>query len=522
MARRFFAPTCSDPDNHGGECDCAWAEEKLVLVPPAFRTFVKTRYEEITVRAERNTWLRELVTTSHAAQFRPALFAWTSNPDIIPKTIKYIDISRYMTEIVDSSDSDIKELAHQIACSEIWIIADVAKEIMHHPRLEPRLRRYLWKAARQKKEMWAFSLGQVGGRNCRQRAVSNMTVRHRKEQLEAQQEWSSRTTVTLPDGKEIELSKLTAQNKKNRLAEIITVTKGMEAEGKKQGLQAVFITLTAPPRFHPNPSTGAKSWDGSTPEKGKKWLTSEWARTRARLAKSGIQTPGVRATEAHADGCPHMHMMLWARPDQVDQVEQEFRKSPGWDEEAGAKFVVIESGEGRASASSYVLKYIMKTLSANGSNDVDRDDAWRSTWSVRAVQFFGIPTFDLWRTLRKSKPEEVLDADPIIAAARAAAIGGRYSAFLELCGGLNIKKSDRPLQVQTEKNETQTIKKIFSFETLGIVIARIKATITTTQKSKVTLIHNYPRKPETENQKSENPASPPPSTAPPIGIPAFA
>ena len=522
MARLFSARSCNFPDTHAGDCDCAWIAPLLSQVPPAFRAFVERKYSAIASRFDRNTWLRELVSSSHAAQFTPAPFAWIPSPNAIPKRTKFIDLSIHMQGLIEASDHDIKDLAKELAeREEIWIYRDV-QEALHHPRLEPRLRRYLRKAARQKKEMWALSLGLVGGHTGGNRAVSDMTLDHRQQQIEAQQEWASRTTITLADGKEIELSKIMKQTKKNRLAEIITVVKGIEQQAKSDGLVAVFVTLTALPKFHPNPQKGKKSWDGSTPEKGKKWLMGQWVRTRSRLTKIGIQAVGVRATEAHADGCPHMHLMIWVRPDQVEAVEREFRKSPGWNIEAGAKFVIIEMGEGKASAASYILKYIMKTLSATGDTTADRDDAWRSTWAVRAIQFFGIPTLDLWRTLRKSKPEEILDADPLVAAARAAAIGGRYAAFLELCGGLNIKKSDRPLQVQTEKNETATIKKIFSFETLALVIARVKATITTIQKARVTLIQNCPRNPETEIQKTENLASPPPATAPPIAIPAFA
>ena len=517
MARPVFsARSCNFPDSHVGDCDCAWTAPLLALVPPAFRAFVERKYTAISNRSERNNWLRELVNSSHAAKFTPALFEWHSDPieGAIPKRTKFIDLSIHMGQLVESSDSDIKDLAKELAGrEEIWIYRD-APEALHHPRLEPRLRRYLRKAARQKKEMWALTLGLVGGHIGGNRAVSNMTLDHRQQQLEAQQEWASRTTITIADGKEIELTKIMAQNKKNRLAEIITVTKGIEQQAKSDGLQAVFITLTAHPRFHPNPAKGQKSWDGSTPEAGKKWLMRQWVRTRARFAKRGIQVVGVRATEAHADGCPHLHLMIWIRPEKINEVEREFRKSKGWNTEKGAKFVIIETGEGKASASSYVLKYIMKTLN-NSADSADRDDAWRATWSVRAIQFFGIPSFDLWRTLRKSRPEDILDADPRIAAARYAAIGGRYAAFLELAGGLNMKKSDRPLRTETEKNETATVKKIFSFETLAIVIARIKSTLTTTQKQKVTVIQNYPSNCKTKTQKPSQAAFPPPATAPP-------
>ena len=311
--------------------------------------------------------------------------------------------------------------------------------------------------------------------------------------------------------------------------QIITTTTGIDKYAKSAGMEAVLITLSALPKFHPNPSIGANSWTGEMPDKGHRWIMRNFERVRARLAKKDITISGVRSAEAHQDGCSHVHVMAWANPTQIEAIIQEFKKTKGWKKEPGAQFVIIKNnetlGKKAATAASYVLKYILKTLTTTGTTtDADRDDAWRSTWGIRGVQFFGIPTLDSWRTLRAAKATDIITATPLIAAAWAAARGGRYAAFLEMDGGLGCKKKDRPIQIKTQTDdEARTIiKKIFSFETLSIVIARVKATLTTIQKQKVTVIVNYPREPNNKPKNQNKTDLPPPSTAPPLAIFAFA
>lgn len=133
------------------------------------------------------------------------------------------------------------------------------------------------------------------------------------------------------------------------------------------GHRGVFLTLTAPSRFHSSLRAGGKNpaYSGATPRDAQDWLCDKWAKARARLHRIGVGAYGFRIVEPHHDGCPHWHGILWAAPSQlwrlVLNIKRAWLKDGG--DEPGAlqhrcKALLMRGGE----ATGYVAKYIAKNI----------------------------------------------------------------------------------------------------------------------------------------------------------------
>lgn len=207
---------------------------------------------------------------------------------------------------------------------------------------------------------------------------------------------------------------------------------------------------------------------------------------------------GLRVVEPHADGCPHWHLLIFAMPKNIAIIENEFRhsKNKEWQSEAGCKFVV---GNGKAKASSYIFKYVLKTLSSveKLEGELASVDSWRSTWAIRSFQFFGMPPIGLWRKLRMVK---VRPMDENLAAIWDAAVGGDGEKFIELSGGLAVKSSTRPVHSTTENNTDSLVKIVTFFDKNTGAISDFviekwkfeKKTEPTGKNKKVDVIHSLP------------------------------
>lgn len=119
----------------------------------------------------------------------------------------------------------------------------------------------------------------------------------------------------------LSLDKVT-RTPKQRSSELYVVSKGMEQMAEQKGLCWLFVTMTCPPRMHPNPSKGKNSWDGTTPVEAAKWLQNNWQRVRAMLAKSSIPIFGLWSKEPHVDACPHMHVLIYCHPRHIGEIER--------------------------------------------------------------------------------------------------------------------------------------------------------------------------------------------------------
>ena len=380
------------------------------------------------------------------------------------------DLSAYARRAAHWEDDEACAKASEVArIRHLWCgISATAVE-----RLEPRLRRYFRKESRQQGERIALHAGLVGKN--RSRACSNMTLGRRNRQKEKTREWASRTTITMPYGEAVGMDNLIENARRKRIAMNYVKLKGLEKYARQRGLVPCFITLTAPPHFHPNPAIGSSSWDGSLPDETTKWLMTAWARLRARLSKLDITMSGARVTECHDDACPHGHILSFVPNEQRADIEFEIRKE--WKTTAAAEIRWLDDCDSgnAASAASYLMKYVLKSLAQPGATD-DRDDAWRATWGIRSIQFFGLPPDELWNALRNTNTETT---DPRTALAAQYARNGDYCGFLEQTGGIGIKQKYRPFKAVVSANATEKTTFIFRHNLLVSMVARMRALMET-------------------------------------------
>ncbi len=363
----------------------------------------------------------------------------------------------------------------------VWTDEEREEKVL---RMACRASGFLKKHSRRRFELLALALGRTGEKTGR--AVSDYSSIRMMNARENAREWEETHQIRTHDDRVFKLSDIRDKKTKCEAARIYTMLKGIEkyARKKKNGsLVPCFITLTAPARFHPNPSIGRDSWDYSTPTEGQEWLVDEWARLRARLAKINITLSGFRVSESHKDGCAHFHYLVYVSAEQRAAIHkaisykwkivknkksnggkdlEDFRRLTGAQESnAQVKWLDdrSESEKRKASTASYVMKYVMETLHAKPGEE-DRELAWRQVWGIRSYQFFGVTTKNVWEALRhkdaKSEPGDTLTSRAIFYART-----GDFCSLLEIDGGIGIKSKDRIFSIDIDDESDPDKKTIF-------------------------------------------------------------
>lgn len=227
-------------------------------------------------------------------------------------------------------------------------------------------------------------------------------------------------------------------NPVNRVAELCVRGKAVCELSEDMGLQGYFIVLTCPSRFHPTTSykVAGKVYSKQNPEwlragcptvrQSHDWLNKVWQTIRRKLDKAGIQVPGLRTVEPHADGTAHWNFLLYCNPHEADTVTGIFRDEALSDspDEPGAERHRIrteridpEKGDGFR----YIVKYITKMAgysdasgiaslddkysSRSFSDAVSRAACWQKTTRLRLFQFFGVPSVTAYRQMRRFRSE---------------------------------------------------------------------------------------------------------------------
>lgn len=207
---------------------------------------------------------------------------------------------------------------------------------------------------------------------------SNETLERENEKRKDNEEKLSRyKVVDLKNKTEESLLSIALKNEENRISELYFIAKNFERLAGEKKFNWIFVTLTAPAKYHPNPSKGKNSYDPSVGIKGSHdYLKHSWTNIRSILNERGIPTSpdhyfGFRTVEPHKDGSLHWHLLIFVDEKYLPKVTQAIReKFPG---EVQAKIVLGSKDEGCASAASYLYKYITKSLSRSKSTDSESD-----------------------------------------------------------------------------------------------------------------------------------------------------
>ncbi|QZP14812.1 replication endonuclease [Avibacterium paragallinarum] len=207
-----------------------------------------------------------------------------------------------------------------------------------------------------------------------------------------------------------------------RRKELMNRLRGIEEWAEEKGHMALFLTLTAPSKYHSYHENGKenKKYNGATPKTTQSYLNKVWKRFRALLKKRRIAFYGMRVAEPHHDGTPHWHLLLYIQPKHKDEVIRLFRlKALEEDgDERGAdehRCKVEECDPAKGTPTGYIAKYISKNINGFALDDEYSDEdpemrlkdnaararAWASCWHLRQFQFYGDKFVTLWRELRR-------------------------------------------------------------------------------------------------------------------------
>ncbi|WP_237162942.1 replication endonuclease [Serratia symbiotica] len=261
-------------------------------------------------------------------------------------------------------------------------------------------------------------------------------------------------------------------NPANRRRELMTRMRGFEDLAKLEGLAGDFYTLTAPSHYHSMQHNGCRNnkYCGASPRETQQYLCKVWARTRAAWKRKGIRVFGFRVVEPHHDATPHWHLLLFMRPECVEQAREIFRtyalKEDG--HEPGAqenRFQVVPIDEAHGSATGYIAKYISKNIDGfalDGEKDDEtgedlkemslRVSAWASRWSIRQFQQIGGAPVTVYRELRRLGDRELV-LHPELETARQAADAGEWDNYVLAQGGPLVERDNVRIRLNYETTE---------------------------------------------------------------------
>ncbi|WNC68173.1 replication endonuclease [Thalassotalea nanhaiensis] len=299
--------------------------------------------------------------------------------------------------------------------------------------------------------------------------ASDLTVTKRKQQLFRNEQIMSSMLVINDIGQQYslkDLSDLNVSNPQVRKAELMVRMRGFEELSQEHGHKGIFITITCPSKYH---ATYAKSgqrnvkYENLTPYQGNQYLCSVWSRIRAEWNRQEIKPYGFRVAEPQHDGTPHWHILLFVEEKHITTVKNvvsHYGLQEDGDEKGALEnrcdFKLIDPKKG--SATGYIAKYVSKNIDGKGLDvgvygedpitAAQRVDAWSSCWCIRQFQQIGGASVSVWRELRRLK--QSMGKDTLIEKARQAADESKWNDYINVMGGVFVKRKDQPLTLAYE------------------------------------------------------------------------
>jgi hypothetical protein len=341
-------------------------------------------------------------------------------------------------------EHEIRRLTNRLHVSMQPFFGDDRVLKMINRVCEPTWWRKALKRRYQIVELAAIHAGYVHAAGCKY--ISDQSLRR----VVLNQERCSRLlesmeAVNQSTGEALNLSDIVASslaNPSHRQKAMLVQVKGLEQFSLAAGKAAVFITVTAPSRFHARSPSGVlnPNFDGSSPRECQNYLNRVWRCASRKLRHSGVEIAGIRVAEPHHDGCPHMHALVFMRSDCVNtfvEILSKYALEDSSDEPGAAdhRFKVVHIDPDQGSAVGYIAKYISKNLGGLCTDDADSIDsasrvvAWAKQWRIRQFQFFGTPPITPVRELHRLKNIDAVR--PGLTAAHAAIQANEYSDYLD-------------------------------------------------------------------------------------------
>ena len=300
-----------------------------------------------------------------------------------------------------------------------------------------------------------------------------------------------------------DLNQTSVANPVIRRNELMTRIAGFQEIAKEQGDVGVFVTLTAPSKYHayltkpckPNPK-----YQEFNPKETQHYFNGQWKKARAKLNRLNIRPYGFRVVEPHHDGTPHWHLLLFvpiADKEQLISILREYALEVDGGEKGASehRFKVTPIDPRKGSAAGYIAKYISKNIDGykvegdsygrDAVESAERILAWASVWRIRQFQQIGGASVTVWREVRRLRgviPKDLRKklgiAENRLSELLKAADTGDWKAYTKLMGGVSVARAQqllRPLYVIKEKcgKYRQDIKKI-----IGVAGRKVKTLIT--------------------------------------------
>lgn len=264
--------------------------------------------------------------------------------------------------------------------------------------------------------------------------VSADALIHHREQRRRMREFLKAYELVNEDGFSIDMETVYyagSSNPKHRRVEMMITVKGMQDIAETRGDNAFWFTITCPSKYHatlqgsgaPNPK-----WTARTVRDSSDYLVNLFAGVRKKLNRKGLRWYGVRVAEPNHDGTVHWHVMVFCRPDDQEAITGILREFAIREDRAELgnnitpRFKVEQITKEKGSPLSYIAAYIGKNIDGSkltkpdpktGEPPIDHESgksivdtvehaiAWASLHRVRQFQFFGIPSRQTYRELRR-------------------------------------------------------------------------------------------------------------------------
>ena len=319
-------------------------------------------------------------------------------------------------------------------------------------------RRDIRRTAGLARQHLAGALGTVGRNGANY--ADGYSLARRRERDKSAELWAGARVILTADGNRIPLSEVLQSTREGQGYRLGAISSGLDEYAEQEGLTPIRITITLPACWHPNPTKGRKTW---TPDRDPKTtddaLRLLWGKFRARLAKSRIRILGLRVWEPHRDGVPHLHALLYVRAEQIPEIDRHLLTlcPDKGTRRTATELTIIDTT--RCRASTYISKYIRKTLNVRINEDdarehddddhltrdnFDRVRACASERGWRRFAFLGVHGVQrIWQRLNSATADEIADAPERVAVSWAHLKAKNYREALETIGAFVPRGADR-------------------------------------------------------------------------------
>lgn len=327
--------------------------------------------------------------------------------------------------------------------------------------------------------------------------ASHDAIERQRDQYRRTLEFMRMHELENEDGFKIDLEQVMLSSTSNpylRYIEMMTTVKGLQNLAEMRGDYAMFYTITCPSKYHATLANGKPNpkWTEKTVRESSDYLVNVFSSIRKKLQRKGLPWYGVRVSEPHHDGTVHWHLLCFMRHRDraaITKVMREFairedRAELG--KNVRARFDVVPVTKRKGSPASYIATYIGKNI-GGGSLDKAKDKktgkpiicketgkpladnsdnavAWASLHRVKQFQFFGVPSRQTYRELRrlanqlqrelKPKKGAQLLQDKHMNDVLAAADAGCFATYTIKQGGVMRPRNEHVIRTAYALSET--------------------------------------------------------------------